>query len=211
MFLLPSLLVSPANAAGSLYVSPANIASQAAGNVVEYQIKVADIDPFNGWDIMVRVDQNAILPETISHEVNLLTANSSAQLLVLRNCVNGSGEGCTTSDGPGVVHSAAVALGSTFDSGTASGVLFTITYRAITRPTTDVTVLEDLIVLGSEPVPHATSGATYGAAPPGPIVGGTLESDNPILLPLYTGGAVALAVFVISLYMTRGRRRNGEQ
>ncbi len=206
MVLLPVLLVSEVGAAGSLYINPANVPGQAAGSLVEYQVKVADIGPFTGWDIRVQVNPNAIFPETISLETNLLTANFSARLVESVHCVNGSGQKCTIFDGPGIIHSAAEATGSTFNTGTASGLLFSITYRAQTNPSTTVAILDDQILFHANEVAHITFGATYGqSTPPGPIVGGILAGNNSTLVALY--GSVALAALAASFYVLFGRRK----
>lgn len=196
---LTASLVYPARAASSLYISPSNIPGQPSGTTLEYQVAVADIDPFNAWDITVRVDPGTINPVSVSLDGNVLKTDYGAQLLELAKCINGLGTNCSASDGPGIVRSAVVAIGSSFTSGTASGVLFTITYTAAGGPYSQVQILSDVIVNGDTHVVHTTAGATYGESP-GPLVGGVLVDQSSavpwtLYLVLVAGiGAVTAAV-----------------
>jgi len=203
---LSIVIVAPVRAAGSLYISPSDTPSQTSGSSLDFQILVADIDPFNGWDISVRVDSAALTPVSISLEGNLLVTNYGAQVTELANCVNGLGQGCRASDGPGVVRSAAVATGSSFTSGTASGILFTITYEATGGPYSTVQIFDDVIANGGTQATHTTTGATYGQSQ-GPLVGGISgPSNTPDSWLLYAVLVSSVAaVIAIAAYARRKR------
>ncbi len=160
--------VRPVQAAGLLYINPPQQGPFASGTTVTYQVKVANIDPLNGWDMMVKTDPAAINPASFTITPNLLAANFSQIVLELIHCVNGAGTGCTLADGPGIVHSAAVILGPAQPpTGTTSGVLFTITYTAGTGTFSLVHIMSDTITNGTGvPVAHTTQDGVYGNRPP---------------------------------------------
>ncbi len=170
--LLSAIAVSPVRAAGALYVSPASITSQPIGANITYQVKVANMDPFNGWDIMVSVTGTILTPRSLSITPNLLSANFSATVFELINCVNGGAgvtlgqpgnRGCTVADGPGIVHSAAAVLGPPPQGGPSSGLLFTLGYRVAATGTSLVHIFNDIISNGTPtPVAHTTIDGVYG-------------------------------------------------
>ncbi len=161
--LLSAIAVSPVRAAGTLYVSPASITSQPIGANITYQVKVANVDPFNGWDIMVNVNRTVLTPKTLSITPNLLSANFSGSLVELIHCVDGTGTGCTLSDGPGIVHSSVVCLCLPPQTGPTSGLLFTIGYKVATTGSSLVHIFNDFIVNGTPtPVAHITIDGVYG-------------------------------------------------
>ncbi len=155
------------HAAGTLYINPSSRPIAPAGTNVTYQVKVANIDPFNGWDIMVKTDPTAINPASFTITPNLLAANYNAiQLLELIHCVNRVGTSCTAGDGPGIVHSAVIALTPPPQTGPSSGVLFTITYTAGVNTFSTVHIFNDLISDGSfTPVAHTNQDGVYGIPP----------------------------------------------
>src|SRR5712692_5617603 len=131
-----------------LYISPSIQAAVAPGSTVTYQVKVAQFDAFNTWDIMVRSsDPTAINPVDFSITPNALTANFSVTELELTHCVNGVGSGCNAAagDGPGVIHSAVLPLGSTPSGAVISGVILTITYTAGASTGSTVSIFNDVI------------------------------------------------------------------
>ncbi len=161
------LFIPPAHAMGSLFINPPSQPVALAGTPVTYQVKVANFDPFNAWDIMVGNSTSSLSPLSISIAGNLLKANYSATVQELINCVNGTGTGCTIDDGPGVVHSAAVMYGAPPQTGPSSGLLFTISYTATGGPGTTLHIFNDVIPNGTpNPVPHTTSDGTYGKPKP---------------------------------------------
>ncbi len=161
--------VHPVNAAGLLYINPPQQGPFAAGTTVTYQVKVANIDPFNGWDIQVKTDPTELSINATSLVLtpNLLSVNFSASFgFELIHCVNGAGMGCTASDGPGIVHSAFALLSLPPMLTPVSGVLFTINYRAGVNTFSTVHIQNDTITNGTgTPVAHTTQDGVYGIPP----------------------------------------------
>ncbi len=157
--------IPAAHAAGLLYINPPQQGPFTSGTTVTYQVKVANIDPFNGWDISVQTDPTAINPNTVSITGNLLAANFSQTVFEIIDCVNGAGRGCTATDGPGIVHSAAVALSNATQSGPSSGLLFTIAYTAGTGVFSPVHILSATVSNGtSTPVSFMARDGSYGTS-----------------------------------------------
>jgi hypothetical protein len=124
--------IVPVHAAGLLYVSPSSAPTATTGSSLTVQVQVANVDPFTGWDVEVRVDQSVLNPTGVSIDGNLLASNFGATMLLVADCVNGQGTGCGGEDGPGIIHSAAAALGSrSVPPGPASGLLFTMTFTVL--------------------------------------------------------------------------------
>ncbi len=158
--------VHPVNAVGLLYINPLQQGPFPAETPVAFAVKVASIDPFNGWDILVQTDPAAINPSSFTITPNLLAANFTSLVLELIHCVNGAGTGCTLSDGPGIVHSSAVALGPPPQTGPSSGLLFNITYTAGTATFSTVHILSEIISNGTPtPVTVTVQDAVYGLPP----------------------------------------------
>src|SRR5712692_2830591 len=105
-----TLNLRPAHAAGTLYTLPAVQLPLAVGNTFTAKIQIANLDPFNAWDISVQTDPTVISPQSLTVTPNLLSANFSTLVAEVINCVNGAGTGCIASDGVGIAHSAASAL-----------------------------------------------------------------------------------------------------
>ncbi len=188
--LAAAVSVHPANAAGLLYINPPQQGPFASGTTVTYQVKVANIDPFNGWDISVSTDPTAVNPSSFTITSNLLAANFSQTVLELIHCVNGSGSGCTLTDGPGVVHSSVVVLGPPPQTGPSSGVLFTITYTAGTGTFSSVHIFNDVISNGTPtPVAHTTQDGVYGNRPPTASFTATPTSGNSPVTVAFDGSA----------------------
>jgi hypothetical protein len=149
-----------------LYVSPSSQPVQPSGTTVTYRVKVTNIQPFNSWNIMVRSNQTVINPQSVSITGNLFQTNFTASVTELINCVNGQGKGCTSSDGPGVVHSSATV--SLNPNATLNGFLFAITYKAGSGPFSPVEIFN--ANLGAQGsccnVPHNSQNAIYGKPPP---------------------------------------------
>ncbi len=158
--------VNPAHAAGLLYINPPSQPAAAAGSTVTFQVKVANIDPFSGWDIQVKTDPSAINPSSFTITPNLLVANFSGVGFELIHCVNGVGTLCTLTDGPGIVHSAFQLLSLPPQLGPSSGLLFTITYTAGTGSFSSVHILSETISNGTPtPVAVTVQDGRYGKAP----------------------------------------------
>ncbi|TMH96990.1 hypothetical protein E6H37_01065 [Candidatus Bathyarchaeota archaeon] len=96
----------------------------AAGSLTKTAIKVQSMVPFDAFDIAVFADSGAIDPQSISIGSALVSP------LVLTNCVDGAGIGCSINDGPGIAHLAA-ASGTGAPSTVHNGVIFTVTWKAV--------------------------------------------------------------------------------
>src|SRR5207249_3815429 len=103
------------HAAGLVYVDRPTTAVGSASTVVTVRVQVAGVDPFNGWDIQVESNQSVISPISLSITGNGLEVNYSENVLEIVSCINGvsyTTNPCDSSDGPGIVHSEAVAYGN---------------------------------------------------------------------------------------------------
>ncbi|HEV2120254.1 MAG TPA: kelch repeat-containing protein [Candidatus Bathyarchaeia archaeon] len=148
-----------------LYISPSRQAVQPSGSTVTYKVKVGNIQPFNSWNIMVRSNQSVINPQSVSIAGNLFQANFTATVTQLANCVNGAGTGCTSMDGPGIIHSAATV--SSTPNATLNGLLFTITYKAVGGTYSPIEILNDNLTRGTCcTVSHFSLNGIYGRPPP---------------------------------------------
>ncbi|HEV2120288.1 MAG TPA: hypothetical protein VGS11_09335 [Candidatus Bathyarchaeia archaeon] len=165
---MASAFSRPAHAAGIVLVNPPITGQQPTiGSTFSVQIKVANIDPFNAWDIQVVTDPAVINATSLSIFGNVLEANYSATVHELANCVNGGGIGCQLSDGQGIVHSAALVFGPSPQQGPSSGLLFTITYKVVsTGSFSPLELLNYLIASNGAPVSVASQDGAYGTVPP---------------------------------------------
>lgn len=120
------------HAAGSVIINPARSPLLSVRYNFSVQVKVTNIDPYNGWDIEIWSDPTVIKPTSISITGNDLAVNTTGQVIELTNCVNGVGPTCNNAagDGPGVAHSAAANQG-TPPASTAVGLLFTLNYTVV--------------------------------------------------------------------------------
>src|SRR5712691_7656607 len=174
---------------GTLYINPPALANQAAGTTLQYQVKVFNMPTFNTWDIQVAVDPTILNPTAIDTTVNTLTANFSVTVLPLTSCINGAGKACdpAAGDGPGVVHSAILPLGSPDPGSVITGVLFTITYSVVNpggaTGATTVHFGPTAPALANAGVPVAVSAINDGSygAPPSPTTTG-VSCDSPIIV-----------------------------
>lgn len=152
----------------TLFVSPSVVPIVSVGTTFTVQIKVQNMLQFNGWDIQVFAYTTAINATSLSITGNDFEVNASAGTpFEIVHCVNGKGTGCTSTDGPGIVHSAYGNTGIL----TGNGLLFTITYQATGPYATcgcsgysPIVLQNDLISSPSSGngVPHATIIGGYG-------------------------------------------------
>src|SRR5260370_15022484 len=82
--ILLSLSVAPlmtptvrATATGILYLNPPVQQAEPAGTTETYQVKVANMPAFSSWEIMVKVNQEALNPVKIDISGNVLMAHYS--------------------------------------------------------------------------------------------------------------------------------------
>jgi hypothetical protein len=163
-----SALSGPVRAAGLVLVNPTTTDVQSIGSFFIVQIKVAHIDPFNGWDIQVVADPAVVNATSLSTKGNTLEANYTATPEELANCVNGVGPKCTSSDGQGIVHSAMVFLGGQLpQQGPSNGLLFTINYTVVGSGTFSPLELQNVAFGngGTSAVIVTAQDGQYGTAP----------------------------------------------
>ncbi len=184
-----STFVHPVKAAGLLYIYPAVTASLPVGNTFSVKVQVANIDPFNAWDISVKSDPTVISPQSLTITGNLLAINFSTTVVEFENCVGGAGTGCQAADGPDTAHSQATGLGPIPQQGPSSGLLFTITYKVLRDTTSALTFVVDSVINGDTNiyVSHADQAGRYGSklppvaiftwSPPSPLAGDLVTFD----------------------------------
>src|SRR5712692_7000290 len=178
--------VQPAHAVGVLYTLPAFQPNLIQNSTFTIKIQVANIDPFNAWDISVSTDPTVISPQSLTDAGNLLAVNFTTTVFPLINCINGVGVGCIATDGAGIAHSAVTGFGPPPQTGPSSGLLFTITYKVITKSLTafsTIHIFNDIIANGATgaAVPHTTVDGLYGIKPDlPPIASFTVTGNNSV-------------------------------
>lgn len=177
----PSIFHS-VHAAGLVYVNHPRTTADSATTVVTVQVQVAGADPFTGWDIQVQSNQSVIIPISLSIRGNALEANYSEKVLETVSCINGvnyTTSHCESSDGPGIVHSAAIAHQGSPPTSFVYGLLFTINYTVIRSGSyTPLQILRAVITNNQIPVSVTTRDGTYGI-PHGQGFGLTVSPDSP--------------------------------
>ena len=177
--------IPAAHATGTLYISPADQGPVSKGSIVTYNVKVANMDPFNYWDVMVTADPTIINDTSISIAGNVLTANFTVQMDELANCINGVGIGCTINDGGGRAHSIASqgSIGSKI-TGPVNGLLFTVSFKVTTGDMSKYALLNiyagfDVLINAGSVVSHGDVGAIYGNPPQFPMADFTWSPTVP--------------------------------
>jgi hypothetical protein len=110
--------------------SPVSFPGQAPGTRLIVAINIQGSDALNGFRIFIRTDNTVLNPRSADLNNTLLTQ----PFLILANCINGTGTGCSlaSGDGPGVVDVGAVNLGGLSIPLTTGG-LFEITYNVVAQ------------------------------------------------------------------------------
>jgi hypothetical protein len=154
------------HAAGLVYIDHPATAVNSASTVLTVQVQVSGVDPFNGWDIQVLSNQSVIKPTSLSIKGNTLEANYSENVLELVNCINGvnlTASHCDPSDGPGIVHSAALGHQGNPPISSVFGMLFTINYTIIRSGLySPLQILKAVITNHQSPVSVTTRDGSYG-------------------------------------------------
>src|SRR5712692_3151998 len=188
---------------GTLYVLPAHTDTMAVGSTFNIKIQVANIDPFNAWDISVMSDPTLFSPQSLSITGNLLAINFSTTVFELINCINGAGTGCIATDGAGIAHSAVTGFGPPPQTTTSSGLLFTITYKVIGAGSSPIHIFSDVIANGATgaAVPHFTIDGVYNPDLP-PVASFTVTGNNTVTgsTVSFNGGASADSDGTIASY-----------
>src|SRR5438552_5982328 len=129
---MPAVPVAHAQTGPELLIQPATQPLAAAGTAVKFNVSVANMPTFAGWNIYVRSTQSILDPTTITLGTFMPSGFESA------HCIDGLGTSCDANDGPGVAHDGFASFG--FAAG--SGTLFTITYNAVAGPGTKISFPE---------------------------------------------------------------------
>ena len=149
----------------TVFVAPSNVALLTQGSTFTVRVQVSNMPQFNGWDIQISTFPTVINATSLSITGNDFAVNaSSVPSFELVHCVNAVGTGCTSSDGPGIVHSA---LGSSAIL-TGNGLLFTVTYKVTTSYLySPIGLQNDLIADPSSGngVAHSSLNGVYGTQP----------------------------------------------
>jgi hypothetical protein len=140
-----------------------------------------------------------ISPISLSVKGNSLEANYSENVLEIVSCINGvnyTTSHCDPSDGPGIVHSAAVAhQGNPPTIGSVYGLLFTINYTVIRIGSySPLQILRAVITNGRDPVSVTTQDGTYGI----PFGQGFSLTASPDSLRIVTGSKANITLTVSS-------------
>jgi hypothetical protein len=153
---------------GVVYVNNRTTASAPPTTFITVQVQVAGVEPFTGWDIQVQTNQSVISPTSLSIKGNALEANYSENVFEMVTCVNGMNyttSPCESSDGPGIVHSAALAQGK-LPNGFVYGLLLTINYTVIRAGSySPLRIMKAIITNDDNPVLVTTRDGTYGIPP----------------------------------------------
>jgi hypothetical protein len=165
-----------------------------AGSLTDTAIKVQSMSPFDAFDIAIFADRGALNPQSIS------IGSALASPLVLTNCVNGAGIGCSINDGPGIAHLAA-ASGTGAPSAAHNGVLFTVTWKAVDSVSSVVAISCQLFALaGSQISPISLKDNVYsptGVVPASALPNYSISAAPSIAVP--AGSSQSTTVSVIGL------------
>ena len=188
-----------AHAAGFVYVNPPMTAVASVGTVVTVRVQVASVDPFDGWDIQVQSNQSVIDPTSLSIQGNTLAVNYSEHVLETVNCVNGvshTTSHCDRSDGPGIVHSAAMRQDGSPPTYPVYGLLFTINYTvAGSGSYSPLEIRKAIMTNGPNLIFVTTRDGIYGI-PPGQ---GFMLGAFPASLSIFLGSRANVTLNVSSL------------
>jgi len=133
----PVPIVSNVFAQGSgpeLLIQPAVQPLATTGSTVTFNVSVANMPMFAGWNIYVRSNPGILNPMTITLGTFMPSGSESS------HCINGVGSSCDGNDGRGIAHDGF----ASFSSVEGSGTLFTITYTAVAGPGTGVNFPESM-------------------------------------------------------------------
>src|SRR5437899_4232476 len=154
---IPSSIL-PAHAAGTptVFVAPSTHASVAKGASVNFWVNVSSMPAFNGFNILVKVNNLQLTPASIS-TTGIMFLTPSEDI----NCVNNTGIGCVAGlDGPGIAHEEVFCLGC-FASG--NGLLFNVTFTNVRNSVgaAVIDVYNDVIDTPPITAPHLTVDGSY--------------------------------------------------
>ena len=137
-------IVPVAHALGpELLISPASQPLATPGSTVTFDVAVANMPTFAGWDIYVRTTQSILDPTTFT--LGTFMPAGFESIHCIDGGIAGASTSCDANDGPGIVHSGFASFGNAAGSGT----LFTITYSAVAGPGTLISFPESVTRSGN--------------------------------------------------------------
>ena len=181
--------IQAANATPKLFVGPTTFLP--AGSLTDTAIKVQSMVPFDAFDIAIFADQGALNPQSIS------IGSALSSPLILTNCVNGAGIGCSINDGPGIAHLAA-ASGTGIPSTLHNGVLFTVTWKAVDQVSSIVAVSCQLFAVAGSQIPgitlHNNIYSSTGSVPASALPNYVIQASPAIAVPAGTSQSTVVSV-----------------
>ncbi|TMI43597.1 hypothetical protein E6H19_09320 [Candidatus Bathyarchaeota archaeon] len=168
--------------AGSTKVVP-------AGSLTTTDIMISFMVPFDAFDISVRADGAAITPQSISIGTVLPSP------IIVANCINGSGTGCSINDGSGIAHLAA-ASGTGVSSSASRGVLFTVTWMAVNSVAGSPIVItcQQIAVAGSQISSILVINTDYGTVSSAAEPSFTVSAPSSAAVPAGFSQTIAVSV-----------------
>ncbi len=117
--------------------NPLGVSTLAGATSVVVNVAVQNSPSLAGFEIIVKTNNSIISPTTVSVTGSVVPGASNG---ILGECINNSGNACTTLDGPGIVHLVVQGSGSTVAPTT--GLLFSITYSiTVNTPSTGAPIV----------------------------------------------------------------------
>lgn len=98
------------------------------GTTLTVAVNIQGSDALNDWDVAIQADPSVLSGVSVDLTGNLLSSHGNV-VLPLTECINGSGAGCSSIDGPGIVH--IVIFDGPGVPAPATGRLFSITYKIV--------------------------------------------------------------------------------
>lgn len=128
------------------------------------------MDPFNGWEILIRSDSSVINATSLTLAGNIFDANTTGNArFETYHCINGvnanaGGPDCST-DGMGTVHSSAVYFANPSKPASGYGLLFNVTYKVVGLGHYSPIQLQKVIITNPTPIAISQQDGTYGIPP----------------------------------------------
>jgi hypothetical protein len=171
-----------------------------SGSTLTIAVNIQSSASLNGFDIIVKADTRVLQP--VSDDLTGSVLGSSP--LILANCVEGLGAGCSSQTGAGIVRVAGVIVGSSTTAPT-TGRLFSITYNVLASASnikvgfqagcSNTSVQPDYcvtVVDGSVVVPETVQESTG-------VIGDFSLQASPTTVILPRGGSIPFQIFFFSV------------
>src|SRR6266566_1974408 len=179
----------PPNSVPCLNISPQTQSNLTPGSTVTVSVTTTNMPTFSGWDIAIKRNNAVLNPQSLS-----VVETFGGTFQSTTNCINGSGLGCSGNDGAGIAHSAGFSFGAN-DAGNVT--LFTITYRVVSGPTTDITYANSPSESSSVTDPSGFTLVDCGATPNQCLTGSaTVASPTLVSVVQGSGGAIYSSTFL---------------